>query len=200
MASVNEINIGDKSNMHYYDPKENNTASLVPKQLYPVHAKEVTTRVVDVKGKYKAKVYNIIYEIAEECATKTFITDNGEIKGGSFVGKKLYSTGVFLFLNPGAGDSFEANNGANEKYLRLCGILNVECPEVEVEVDGEKRMVNGFPELSDSDIIGKPLLGYVDTQEYVNKEGQRKTSFKVKDFNEWGDGKIKDFAVADLPF
>ena len=200
MASVNEINIGDKSNMHYYDPKENNTASLVSKQLYPVHAKEVTTRVVDVKGKYKAKVYNIIYEIAEECATKTFITDNGEIKGGSFVGKKLYSTGVFLFLNPEPGDSFEANNGANEKYLRLCGILNVECPEVEVEVDGEKRMVNGFPELSDSDIIGKPLLGYVDTQEYVNKEGQTKTSFKVKDFNEWADGKIKDFAVADLPF
>ena len=61
-------------------------------------------------------------------------------------------------------------------------------------------MVNGFPELSDSDIIGKPLLGYVDTQEYVNKEGQTKTSFKVKDFNEWADGKIKDFAVADLPF
>ena len=200
MASINEINIGDKSNMHYYDPKENTTASLIPKQLYPVHAKEVTTRVVDVKGKYKAKVYNIIYEIAEECATKTFITDNGEIKGGSFVGKKLYSTGVFLFLNPGVGDSFEANNGANEKYLRLCGILNVECPEVEVEVDGEKRMVNGFPELSDSDIIGKPLLGYVDTQEYVNKEGQTKTSFKVKDFNEWADGKIKDFAVAELPF
>ena len=200
MASINEINIGDKSNMHYYDPKENNTASLIPKQLYPVHAKEVTTRVVDVKGKYKAKVYNIIYEIAEECANRTFTTDSGEIKGTSFVGKKLYSSGVFLFLNPGAGDSFEANNGANEKYLRLCGILNVECPEVEVEVDGEKRMVNGFPELSDSDIIGKPLLGYVDTQEYVNKEGQNKTSFKIKDFNEWTDGKIKDFAVADLPF
>ena len=101
-----------------------------------------------------------------------------------------------MFLNPGVGDSFEANNGANEKYLRLCGILHVECPEVEVEVDGEKRMVNGFPELSDSDIIGKPLLGYVDIQEYVNKEGQNKISFKVKDFNEWTDGKIVD----DLPF
>ena len=50
MASINEINIGDKSNMHYYDPKENNTVSLIPKQLYPVHAKEVTTRVVDAGG------------------------------------------------------------------------------------------------------------------------------------------------------
>ena len=200
MASVTEINIGDKSNMHYYDPKENNMVSLIPKQLYPLHAKEVTTRIVNVKGKYKAKVYNIIYEIAEECGTKTFTSDKGEVNGSSFVGKKLYSTGVFLFLNPGIGDTFESNNGANEKYLRLCGILNVECPEIEVDIEGEKRMVNGFPELTDTDIIGKPLLGYVDIQEYINKEGETKKSFKVKDFNEWTDGKVLDFALADLPF
>ena len=61
MTSINEINIGEKNNMHYYDPKENQRVSLIPKQLYPMHCKEVTTRVVDVKGKYKAKVYNIVY-------------------------------------------------------------------------------------------------------------------------------------------
>ena len=104
-----------------------------------------------------------------------------------------------MFLNPQAGDSFEANNGANERYLRFCEVIKVECPEIEVDVDGEKRMVKQFPELTESEILGKPLLGFVDTQEYI-KDGATKTSFKVKDFETWQDGKVKDFELADLPF
>ena len=199
MASVNEINIGEKSNMHYYDPKENKYVSLIPKQLYPVHAKKVETKIVDVKGKYKAKVYNIVYEIAEECSKKTFITDTGEISGSSFVGKKVYGTGIFMFLNPKAGETFESNNGANERYLRFCETIRVDCPEIEVDVDGEKRMVKQFPELTESEIKGSPLLGFVDTQEYV-QDGQTKISYKVKEFSRWSDGKKKDLGLADLPF
>ena len=199
MASVTEINIGEKNNMHYYDPKENNNVSLIPKQLYPVHARKLDMRDVDVKGKYKAKVYNVIYEIAEECGQKTFLTDRGEVKGSSFVGREVYSTGVFMFLNPKVGDTFEANNGANERYLRFCETIRVECPETEVDVDGEKRMVKQFPELTERDIIGKPLLGFIDIQEYV-KDGETKISYKVKDFSVWADGKTKDFELADLPF
>jgi len=199
MAVVTEINIGEQSNMHYYDPKENEYVSLIPKQLYPVHAKKVTTRIVDVKGKYKAKVYNIVYEVAEECAKMTFLADQGEANGSPFVGKEIYSKGIFMFLNPKAGDDFEANNGANERYLRFCEIIKVECPEMEIDVDGEKRMVKQFPELTESEILGKPLVGFVDTQEYV-KDGETKTSYKVKDFEVWQDGKIKDFELADLPF
>ena len=199
MSSVTEINIGEQSNMHYYDPKENEFVSLVPKQLYPMHAKKVDTRTVDVKGKYKAKVHNIIYEIAEECGQKTFLTDRGEVNGASFVGKEVYSTGIFMFLNPQAGDTFEANNGGNERYLRFCEVIKVACPEIEVDVDGEKRMVKQFPELTEKEIIGKPIQGFVDTQEY-SKDGETKTSLKVKDFSEWTEGKIKDYELAGLPF
>ena len=199
MSSVTEINIGEQSNMHYYDPKENEFVSLVPKQLYPMHAKKVDTRTVDVKGKYKAKVHNIIYEIAEECGQKTFLTDRGEVNGASFVGKEVYSTGIFMFLNPQAGDTFEANNGGNERYLRFCEVIKVACPEIEVDVDGEKRMVKQFPELTEKEIIGKPIQGFVDTQEY-SKDGETKTSLKVKDFSEWAEGKIKDYELAGLPF
>ena len=199
MTSVNEINIGEKSNMHYYDPKENSRVSLIPKQLYPMHARELTTRVVDVKSKYKAKVYNIIYEVAEECAKMTFLADQGEANGSPFVGKQVYGIGIFMFLNPQEGDTFEANNGANERYLRFCETIKVECPEIEVDIDGEKRMVKQFPELTDSDIIGAPIMGFVDIQEYI-KEGKTKQSFKVKDFSEWTEGKKKDIALADLPF
>ena len=197
MTSINEINIGDKNNMHYYDPKENDRVSLIPKQLYPMHVKDVTTRVVDVKGKYKAKVYNIIYEIAKECSQRTFMSETGEVKGSSFVGKTIYGAGIFMFLNPQAGDTFEANNGANERYLRFCETIKVDCPEVEVDVDGEKRMVKQFPELKESEVEGSPIMGYVDIQEYV-QDGKTKISYKVKDFSEWVEGKKKD--LADLPF
>ena len=199
MASVNEINMGDKTQMNYYDPKENTRVSFVVKQLYPMHAKKVRTGEVPVKGKYKAKVYNIIYEIAKECSEHKYSTESGEINGSAFIGKQIYATGIFMFLNPKPGDDFEANNGANERYLRFCETIRVNCPEVEVDVDGEKRMVKQFPELTDSEIIGKPILGFIDTEEYV-KDGETRTSYKVKDFTDWKDGKVKDFELADLPF
>tara|TARA_Y100001973_G_C5139960_1_gene302419 strand:- start:342 stop:944 length:603 start_codon:yes stop_codon:yes gene_type:complete len=200
MTSINEINVGENNNMHYYDPKENSTVSLIPKQLYPMHVKEVTTRVVDVRGKYKAKVYNVIYEVAEECGKRTFLSDKGEINGQPFVGKKVYGSGIFMFLNPKPGDTFEANNGANERYLRFCETLKVDCPEVEVVVDGEKRMVKQFPELQPSEMIGKSIMGYVDIEEYTNRDGEKKMSYKVKDFSEWAEGKDKDFEIDALPF
>ena len=54
MASITEVNIGEKTNMLYYDPKENNRVSLIPKQLYPVHAKKVIIkRDITVRGKYR---------------------------------------------------------------------------------------------------------------------------------------------------
>ena len=162
-----------------------------------MHGKKVDIREVNVKGKYKAKVYNIVYEIAEECAKMTFLADQGEANGSPFVGKQVYGTGIFMFLNPQAGDTFEANNGANERYLRFCETIKVDCPEVEVDVDGEKRMVKQFPELKESEVEGSPIMGYVDIQEYV-QDGKTKISYKVKDFSEWVEGKKKD--LADLPF
>ena len=60
-------------------------------------------------------------------------------------------------------------------------------------------MVKQFPELTEKEIIGKPIQGFVDTQEY-SKDGETKTSLKVKDFSEWTEGKIKDYELAGLPF
>lgn len=199
MASVNEINIGENSNMHYYDPKENKKVSLIPKQLYPMHCIKVSTRVVDVKNKYKAKVYNLTYEIAKECDKMTYTTDQGEVNGSPFVGKVVYGNGIFMFLNPGEGDTFEPNNGANEKYVHFCQSIKVNCPEVERVINGESRMVRQMPELKDEDIIGSPIMGFVDIQEYV-KDGEKKKAFKVKDFSEWDNGKKRDLETDNLPF
>ena len=202
MTSVLETKIGDTHHMHYYDPKENTNVSLVPKQLYPMHAKSLAQdqiREVDVKGKHRAKVYNIVYEIAEECGKLTFNTSGGEVGGSSFVGKEVYATGIFMFLNPKHGDTFEANNGANERYLRFCETIRIKCPEVEVDIEGERRMVKEFPALSKNDIIGKPIMGLIDIVEYV-KDGETRISYKVKDFSPWVEGKIRDFELDALPF
>lgn len=202
MANVNEINIGDPSNMNYYDPKEgekNKFVSLVPKQLYPCHAIAMTSREVTVRNKYKARVYNIQYEIAEECANLTFDSNQGQVSGESFVGKKLYANGIFLFLNPGVGDNFEANNGGNETYQKFLEAIKVSCPEKEIEIEGEKRMVKMMPDITEADVIGSPIMAYVDKEEYV-KDGETKTAFKVKFVSEWSEGKKRDFADESLPF
>ena len=198
MTSVNEITIEGKDNMHYYDPKENTNVSLVLNEVYPMHIESVDIREVSVKGKYKAKVYNPRYVIAKECSQRKYNTVNGEVSGSAFVDKQIYGTGIFMFLTPKEGDTFEANNGANDRYLAFCEAINIKCPEVEIEVDGEKRMVKQFPELSKEDIIGKPILGKVMSDEYTNQEGEKKMSYKVKQFTGWKDGKSKD--MDGLPF
>ena len=192
MTSINDIDMGSGSTMNFYDPRQNERVSLIPKQLYPMHIKKVTTRIVDVKNQYKAKVYNLTYVIAEECSKLTFNTDQGEVNGSSFVGKQLYGTGIFMFLNPQPGDSFKANNGGNEKYLAFCEAIKINCPEIEVDVDGEKRMVKQFPELSEDEIVGSPIRGFVDIEEYKDKDGETRKSFKVKHFSDWADGKKDD--------
>ena len=42
-------------------------------------------------------------------------------------------------------------------------------------------------------------MGFFDIEEYV-KDGETRRSYKVKDFTSWTDGKVKDFAMDDLPF
>lgn len=201
MASVNEVNLGGSSAMNYYDPKEDSPrVSIIPKQLYPMHITKVDIREVSVKGKYKAKVYNLVGTIAKECAEFNYDSPTGQINGSSFVGRELRVNGIFMFLNPSPGDDFEANNGANEKYLRFCENIGIPCKEVSIDIEGESRSVKQFPLLEKSDIMGKPISGYVDTEQYTDKSGQRKTSYKVKNFDKWADGKAIDVELADLPF
>tara|TARA_Y100000593_G_scaffold18640_1_gene37152 strand:- start:231 stop:839 length:609 start_codon:yes stop_codon:yes gene_type:complete len=202
MANVNDINISPTT--QYYDAQQDTTSQpLIAKQIYPCHIKEVFIREVDVKKKYRAKVYNITLEIADSIKNESFDTEKGTVLGGSFVGRKLYSTGVFFFLAPNNGDTFQANPGGNERYLKLCEAIGIDCPVVsmDVEVDGkvEKREVKSLPILTDNDMIGKSIRGYLDYAPYTDKDGNKKTSLKVKLF-EPCDLPDRDFAVDELPF
>ena len=190
MSSI--LDAMDKSDTHhYYDPSQNKNVNLVAKQLYPSHITECKIAEVSVRKKYKAKVFNFYVEIADAVKELTFTTDKGnQVKGG----------GVFFFLNPSDGDDFEANPGGNDKYLHFCESIGIECPEVEVEIDGEKRMVKTLPELQESDIIGKPMMSYIDVAPWKDKDGNQKFSMNVKNFDKWTDGETRDLEMEDLPF
>ena len=156
-----------------------------------------------MKKKYKAKVYNITLEIADSIKNESFDTKDGTVLGTSFVGRNLYSTGIFFFLTPSNGDTFEANPGGNERYLKFCEALGVESPiiNMDVEVDGkvEKREVKALPVLEESDLIGKSILAFVDYAKYTDKEGNKRQSLKAKLF-ESCDLDARDFEVDELPF
>ena len=200
MSSV--LDAMEKSDtVHYYDPSQNKNVKLVAKQLYPSHITECKVAEVSVRKKYKAKVFNFFIEIADAVKDLTFKDANGkEFKGDSFVGRRVKGGGVFFFLNPSDGDDFESNPGGNDKYLHFCESLGIECPEVEVDIDGEKRMVKTLPELESSDIIGKPLMSYIDLAPWKDKEGNQRSSMNVKNFDKWSDGDTRDIALEDLPF
>ena len=195
------------SDVGYYDPSQSTKpVSFVTKQLYPMHIKDVSIKEVGVKGKYKAKVYNFTCEVASECSNNTYETMDVKTKepitipGSSYVGKEIKSKGFFMFLNPKPGDDFQANNGANESYLSLCESLGIEMNDVEIEVDGEKRVVKEFPVLSKDNLVGKPALGYVDKESWTDMDGNKRVSYKVKGFNLWYEGVMKDYYSDDVPF
>lgn len=203
MASVNEM---IKSGFNFYDPSQN-VGNIVPepKQFYKAHITDVKVMEVNVKKKYKAKVYNFSVELAENkdrtysCVDK----DTGERKsvdGSCFKGKKYKATGVFQFLNPQPGDTFEANSGGNDKYLHMCSALGATQEKVLVEIDGEEREVVRFPDLDEYDLKGKPIDVFLNYHVWKNREGESVKSLMVKSFKDWSDGEIRDLEEEDLPF
>ena len=188
----------------YFDPADS-PEPFVAKQLYPAHIKDVVSREVMVKNKYKARVYDLTCEIASECSDNEYVKkdevgNDVTVSGVKFVGKEFKSKGIFMFLTPKEGDKFHSNNGANENYLTFCESIGVEMKDIEIEVDGEKRTVKQFPVLNKDNLMGKPVMAYIDTEEWKTKDGEKRTSFKAKWFNKWEEGQEKDYISDDIPF
>lgn len=197
---ANVLDTLDTDRVHYYDPKQDKTAKLIEKTLYLGHIKTCTIREVAVKNKYRAKVFNYSVELANENGKETFHTSNGTaVDGSAFVGREVWGTGVFFFLNPTDGDDFEPNNGGNETYLKFCEGLGIECPTTEIKVGDETRSVLTLPDLGTDDAIGKPVKAYVDYAKVRDKDGSYNARLRVKSIVAWTDGETKS-NDPDLPF
>ena len=203
MSTVDEL---IASGFNFYDPEKNvGNIKPEPKQFYRGHICDVKVAEVNVRKKYKAKVYNFYVELAEN-KDRTYNADDPDtatkkqVDGSAFKGKKFKAQGVFQFLVPQSGDTFEENSGGNDKYLHLCESINAANEKITVNIDGEDREVIKFPDLDASDLAGKPIDALLDVVKWKNKEGNMITSLNVKSFKSWDDGVQRDLEVEDLPF
>ena len=185
--NIDEVNLNEQIN--FYNPNDK-PAQLVIKQLYLAHITDVKIAEVKVRNKYKAKVYNCWVTLAKENAGNIVKDADGkDVDSGRFAGRKIKSKGVFMFLNPQEGDDFEANNGGNELFLKFAESIGNEPKTIEVDIDGVKTEVLQFPNLSESDIVDKPVKVYVDKAPYRDRDGNQKEGLIVKGWDKWSDGK-----------
>ncbi len=201
MANIDDV-INTNDTVQYFNPGESTRKKLIPKQVYYSYIKEVSIKEVPVKNRYRAKVFNLTLELAEENKKTTFYDNGAEIKGEIYIGREVRTCGIFLFLNPSEGDDWEGNSGANERYLKFCENVGIECPEIEVEIDGEKQKVKQFPILEASDLIGKPVKAYIVEEAWTDKQGKSRTSVKAVGFDRWDaplNTELKD-SHDDIPF
>ena len=195
-----------KEGFNFYDPSLNvGNVKPEPRQFYRGHICEVKVMEVNVKKKYKAKVYNFSVELAENKDRTYNVIDSDsserkQVSGDVFKGKKIRGQGVFQFLVPKKGDSFEANSGGNDKYLHLCESIGAKNDKVLVEIDGEEREIVRFPDLDNHDVLGKPIDAFLGIVKWKNKEGDFIESIMVKSYKLWADGEARDLELEDLPF
>ena len=193
-----------------YNPSKNPYTPIEP-GFYPAHVTGFGTREVKTKVG-DAIVVNLTYEIAEQAGElsqiiyemdgynykldsmddRIAVTDKDgksqTTKCTHLVGKKFRDNGTFVFT--GAESS-----GRNRRYFDLLSTLGVSLKE---DSNGE------FPLslLEEDDVIGVPVLAKLGSEEYVNKDGEKRTAWKVFNVEQWNDGErlSKEELEEDLPF
>ena len=149
MSSVNEV-MGSTGVVNYFDPSKEQSKARLAAGIYPAHIVKCDRATRSVRNKYKADIYNFRIKIDNSVSSKTYQIEGidgnmKEVSGSNYVGREVRSSGIFFFITPDVGDDFEANPGGNRKYMDTVIALGVDCPDVEVDIDGEKKMVKSLP-------------------------------------------------------
>ena len=194
-------------------PTDDTTRTHTPKVEgdYLGHITDTTTLVREFKTSdgrdVKARIFNYKVEVAHENATReyTFTDHNGTqhtTNGEPYVGWTVSARGVFRFLEPGEGDTFESNSENNVAYLRFCQALGMTIETTQREVNGKTIDVQVLPTLTEHDINGRPVIAVVGRdKDWVNDEGETMPSFRAKFVKLWKEGKaLATTTKHDLPF
>ena len=194
-------------------PTDDTTRTHTPKVEgdYLGHITDTTTLVREFKTSdgrnVKARIFNYKVEVAHENATReyTFTDHNGTqhtTSGEPYVGWTVSARGIFRFLEPKEGDTFESNSENNVAYLRFCQALGLTIETTKREVGGKTIDVQVLPTLTEEDINGRPVIAVVGRdKDWVNDDGETMPSYKAKFVKLWKDGKrLADTTTNDLPF
>ena len=170
------------------------------------HIMKVESKILDIKktGNFRARLYKYTVVVSDENKSNKYeYTDiNGErveTDGSPYVGKRFIGS-LWRFLDPGKDDDFDSNPDGNRKYLYFCEAIGIKCPKGKREIDGKEVEVLSLPSITDSDILGKPVVAVVKKgRPYTNKEGKTRTFYDCKWIQKWENGKQKEVGD-DLPF
>ena len=205
MSTMTEV-ANKTANHHYFDPSQEQSTTKLTQGVYPAHVIKCESVVRPVKGKYKARIFNYHVKVHESVTKRHYQVENIEgamkdVDASGYIGREIRSAGVFFFLTPDAGDDFQANTGGNRKFMETVEALGVECPEIEIEVDGEKRTVKTLPDLHESAFLGVPVLANVGLgKPWKGTDGVERQSFEVKSIDTWEEGTKIDVDTEELPF
>jgi|TARA_B100001250_G_C19727426_1_gene756765 hypothetical protein len=209
MANVNDMfNEVTKEQSFYVKGDKKKTFTPFAQGEYYGHITDVDSKVLDVKGgQYKARLFTFTVTVADENAKQEFsyqgidgkmvTTDGKPYIGKTFKGK------LWRFLEPSKDDTFESNTSGNKGYLRFCETIGVECPTETRTVDGNDIEVQILPSLSPDNMLGQPVIAFVDKgREFTNKRGERTFFWDCKFCKKWEGGTKKEISQSGsgLPF
>jgi len=190
--------------VNYFDPSQEKANTRLAQGVYPAHIIKCDSVVRPIKGMFKARIYNFRVEVANEVTERHYQIEDisgvmKDVNSSDYIGREVRSVGIFFFLTPEIGDDFKANSGGNRKFMDTVEALGVDCPEIEVEIDGEKRMVKSLPSLEHSDFLGKPVLANIGLgKPWKASDGIERQAHEVKSINLWEEGSHVE--TEKLPF
>ena len=155
----------------------------------------------------KAKIFNFKIRVASENTTMTYTYQDKhgnqrKHDGTSYIDWEIVADGVFRFLEPREGDTFESNASQNQRYSRFCEALGVETKQEERTVNGRTVKVHILPSITTEQIAGTPVVAVVGRgKDWVNNEGKTVPSWRAKFVKRWESGKrLSTVTSGDLPF
>ena len=205
MSTMTEVATGGGM-VNYFDPSLEQSTTRLALDIYPAHVIKCVKVTRPVRTKHKADIYNFHVKVHDSVAKKSYqIEDiNGimtQVDGNNYVGREVRSTGIFFFLSPDVGDDFEAHPGGNRKYMETVIALGIDCPETEIDVGGEKKLVKSLPHLNPSEFLGRPVLATVGLgKAWKGTDGIERQAHEVKSIEKWEDGAKIDVESEALPF
>ena len=200
MSTIDEV-------INYYDPSDEGKSKRMVPGIYPCHIIKCDVKEnIAVRNKYRAKIFNYRVKIHEEAKNHKYEITNiagakEQVTGEGYIGYEVRSAGVFNFIAPGPEDSFEPNPSGNKRYLDFVNGLGIECPEKEIEINGEKKVVKVLPNVEEADCLGSPVMAVINYgKPWKDKDGNQRTSLEVKSITQWKEGSTIDVELEDLPF
>ena len=177
---------------------------------YLGHITNARSIIRPVLGKFEARIYNFDVIVAPENKGMTYQYEDitGKhvtLTGEQFIDRKLIAKGVFKFLDPQEGDTFEGNPTENHKYSLFCETLGVHAEEETRTIDGKETTVKLLPLLTEEHMLGRPVTAILKKvkDKWVNNKGETMHySWRVSYVKPWTEGSVKTMEVNkdDLPF